>query len=456
MIKNHDTKSIITIALPLMAAFLAQRGMQLIDTVMMGWIGPTALAAGAFGVSIFGIIALFCMGVLSAVGVFIVREKGADHAEEVRLIMQQGFFLSFLLSAPGMIILWNIPHILLMIGEDPQVVVDTTLLLHGMSWGFPGFLLFFVLREFISAFSLTLIVMIVSLISIPLTWIVNYVLLYGKYHFPALGIAGIGYGGSIVMWFMFFSLLVYSKKHPVLKRHIALTSFAFDRNRFNDMLYIGLPVGGVYLLEAGMFLSTIIMMGSFGVAALAGHQIALQWVNIVYTFPVALSMATTLRVGHAVGGGDLAKAKNTALFSFFIVILISAIIAIIFIAASDSLTTLFLESRLSDDKNVYQFATSFLDIAAIFLCFDAMQSVVNGALRGLRDTFVPMLLSMGCYWVLGVGGAYYLSQHTQLGADGIWYGLCLGLSSAAIILVWRFFRKLNVEINKSIILEKAI
>lgn len=445
MIKKHEIKSLIIIALPLMAAFLAERGMEFIDTIMMGWIGPTALAAGAIGTTIFGTTILFCMGVLSSVGVFIVRAKGADNISDIKFTMQHGFCLALLLSVPGMLIIWFIPHVLLSLGEDPQVVINTSLLLHGMVWGFPGFLLFLLMREFTSAFSLTLVVMVVSLISIPLTFMANYILIYGKYHFPELRIAGIGYGGSIVMWFMFISMLIYSKRHPLLNIHFGLRPFRFDQVKFRDMLYIGIPSGGLFLLEASMFLSTTILMGYFGVAALAAHQIALLCVNIAYTLPVSFSIATALQVGLASGSKNFTQAQRVAFVSFCMVFLIAALIAIIFIFFSNYIAILFLKKGTENFEGVYQFATTFIKIAALFLCFDALQSVANGALRGLKDTFVPMLLSIGCYWALGIGGAYYLSTYTYLGARGIWYGLTLGLCSSATLLVFRFFKKIRVE-----------
>jgi len=443
MIEKHEMQPIVSIALPLMTALLAQRGMQFIDTVMMGWLGPTALAAGAMGTSLFVTTILFCTGVLSAIGIFIVRAKGSDNLTDIKFIMQHGFCLALLLSIPCMLIIWFIPYILLSLSENQLVVKETVLLLHGMVWGLPGFLLFLVLREYIAAFALTRVVMMVSLFSIPLTFVANYILIYGKYNFPKLGIAGIGYGGTAVMWFMFLCLLVYSIKHPVLRKHIVLQPFKFNHITFRDMLHIGIPSGALFLLEAGMFLSTTIMMGYFGVAALAAHQIALQCVNIVYTLAVALSMATALQIGHAVGVKNPAQVQRTALLSFSIALLLSAIIAIIFICATNFLVSLFLEKGANNFKEVYKLATAFIKIAAFFLCFDAMQSVANGALRGLKDTFVPMLLSIGCYWVLGIGGAYYLSMYTSLNADGIWYGLTLGLCSTAIILVLRFCRKLT-------------
>ncbi len=443
MLKTHEVKSIIIIALPLMAAFLAQRGMQFIDTVMMGWIGPTALAAGALGTALFSTALIFCMGVLSAIGVFIVRTKGSDHMSDIPAIMQHGFYLALILALPCMLIIWFVPLFLLKIGEEPTLVADTALLLHGLVWGFPGFLFFLVLREFISAFSLTLVVMIISLFAIPLTFAANYILIYGKAFFPALGIAGIGYGGAIVMWFMCFSLLIYGKNHALLKKYLIFKSFYFDRKKMSDLLHIGMPSGALFLLEAGMFLATTILMGYFGVKALAAHQIALQCVNVAYTLPVALSMATALQVGHAAGAKNFLQAKQTTLLCLTLVVLTSAVVAIIFIALAHPIVNLFLERGENPFSAVDSLAIAFLHIAALFLCFDGLQSVANGALRGLKDTFIPMVFSIGCYWVLGVGGAYYLAMHTDLGARGIWYGLTLGLSSTAVILILRFFAKLK-------------
>jgi MATE family multidrug resistance protein len=449
MLKKQELKSIIIIALPLMAAFLAQRGMQFIDTVMMGWIGPTALAAGALGTAIFGTILIFCMGVLSAIGVFIVRAKGADQLSHIPLIMQQGFYVAIFLSIPCMLIIWFAPSLLIKMGEDPEIVEDTALLLHGMVWGFPGFLFFLVLREFISAFSLTLVVMIVSLFSIPLTFAANYILIYGKYHLPELGIAGIGYGGSIVMWFMFFCLLMYSKKHSLLKNHFIFQAVYFDRNKLRDLLHLGMPSGALFLLEAGMFLSTTIMMGYFGMEALAAHQIALQCVNIAYALPVALSMAAALQVGHAAGAKNIVQAERMAFLGLTIVLLSSGIMAAIYIWQAGPIVNFFLERDSS--PTVHLLAMTFLKIAALFLCFDGLQSVANGALRGLRDTFVPMLFSIGCYWVLGAGGAYYFAMHTALGAQGIWYGLTVGLCSTAVILIVRLFIKLRAENHRDLL-----
>lgn len=449
MIKINEIKSTSVLVLPLMAAFLAQKGMQFIDTLMMGWLGPEALAAAALGTSIYLTILLFCLGVLSSVGIFIVRAKGAQNANEIKSSVQHGLCIALFLSFPCMLIIWFAPYVLSLIGEDSRVINKVILLLHGLVWGFPGFLLFFVMREFISSFSLTSVVMFVALGSIPLTFAANYVLIYGKYGFPQSGIAGIGYAGAVVMWFMFLCLFAYSRKKHLLKGYISFNAFQLDWQKIRDIVFLGIPSGLLLVLESGMFLFAAVAMGHFGVNALAAHQIAMQCASIAYSIPFALSMATALQVGHAVGAKDIHQAKRYVYIGLVIGLILTLLIAVFFIFASSQLTGLFLKGNEPGYQEINQLATSFLIIAAIFQCFDGIQSIANGALRGLKDTLVPMILSIGCYWCLGVGSAYYLAFHTHLGSSGIWYGFTLGLISIGIILTIRLINRLKHEEQKS-------
>lgn len=443
MIKLNEIKSITTLALPLIAAFLAQKGMQFIDTLMMGWIGADALAAGALAISVFFTVLIFCMGTLSSVGIFIASAKGANNDQDIKSSLQHGIYLALLISLPCMITIWFSPHALLALGEDPIVVSNAALLLHGLVWGLPGYVLFMVFREFISAFSLTRVVMFVALGSLPITFFINYLLIYGKYGFPQLGIAGIGYAGAIIMWFMFFCLFVYSKKHALLKQHISFSLFKFNYAKAWDILYIGLPSGLLLILESGMFLAAAILIGYFGVDALAAHQIALQCASIAYSIPFALSMATALQVGHAVGSKNIAQAQRSAFHGLTIGLMLTATIATLFIFAPQKLASLFLSGNEYHFDAINQLAVSFLMIAGLFQCFDGIQAIANGSLRGLKDTLIPMLSSIGCYWILGVGSAYYLAFHTNLGSKGIWYGLTLGIFSISIILILRLLSKLR-------------
>jgi MATE family multidrug resistance protein len=345
-----------------------------------------------------------------------------------------------------MLIIWFSPHVLLMIGQDPRVIKNVVLLLHGLVWGFPGFLLFLVMREFISSFSLTRIIMFVALGSLPLTFSANYLLIYGKYGFPKWGIAGIGYAGALVMWFMFLCLFCYSRTHLQLKHYVSFNSFQFDWQKLKAILFIGVPSGILLVFESGMFLFAAVAMGYFGVDALAAHQIAMQCANIAYSIPFALSMTTALQVGHAIGAKNIHQAQRAAYTGYIIGLIFTLITAAVFVFAPVQLTQIFLKGNEPGYREVTELATSFLMIAALFQCFDGIQSVANGALRGLKDTLIPMFLSIGCYWCLGVGSAYYFAFHTRLGAMGIWYGFTLGISSIGIILSLRLVSKLKTEL----------
>ncbi len=443
MIKIHEIKSIAALVLPLMAAFLAQKGMQFIDTLMMGWIGPDALAAAALGTSIFMTILLFCMGTLSSVGVFIVRAKGANNTKAIQSSLQHGLCLALFISFPCMLIIWFAPCVLSSIGEDPIVVKNVILLLHGLVWGFPGFLLFLVMREFISAFSLTRVVMFVALGSMPITFVANYILIYGKYGLPQSGIAGIGYAGAVVMWFMFLCLFGYSRKKHLLKGYLCFKSFYLDWKKTREILLLGIPSGILLILESGMFLFAAVSMGYFGVDALAAHQVAMQCASIAYAVPFAISMATALQVGHAIGAKNDQLARRAAFVGLAIGVILTLLIAALFILVPAQLAGIFLNGKEHGYREITQLATSFLMIAAIFQCFDGIQSIANGALRGLKDTLIPMYLSIGCYWCLGIGSAYYFAFHTHFAAKGIWYGFTLGLSSAGVILTARLLNRLK-------------
>lgn len=440
MIKTHEMKSTISLILPLMAAFLAQKGMQLIDTLMMGWLGPAALAAGAIGTAIFITIIVFCMGTISAVGVFIARAKGANDKNDVTVSLQNGIFLAIFLSLPCVVMIWLAPHFIS--HENKAVIQNATLLLHGLSFGLPGYLLFLVFREFISSYSFTRIVMLVTTSSIPLTFLMNDILIYGKWGFPALGVSGIGYAGALVMWFMFIGLLIYSVRHHELKDYFHFKKENFNVIKIRDMLFIGLPSGLFFLLESTMFLSAIMMMGYFGVEALASFQITMQCVNIAYAIPFSLAMATALQVSHAVGAGEIFRLKQIAFQNFSLGIVFSILVAILFILFPHFFITFFLNNQ-SDHLNTIKMASTFLVIAAFFQALDATQAIANGMLRGLKDTFIPMVLSVASYWIVGIWSAYYLSFHTGLGARGIWYGITLGICTLGLVLMIRLINKLK-------------
>ncbi|SRR5579883_181698 len=441
MIKLHEVKSTLTIAVPLIAAFLSQKMMQFIDTMMMGWIGPSALAAGALGTSIFITTLVFGLGTLSSVGVFVARGRGAKDDDEIRKSLLHGIWLALFLSVPSVIVIWLAPYLLIR-AENKEVLDNAILLLHGLSIGLPGYLLFLIFREFVSAFSLTRVVMITTIIALPLNFVLNYLLIYGKWGLPKLGVAGIGYAGAVAMWFQFFVIMTYTLNNTELKKYLKFNLFHFNFSQFRDMLFIGLPSGTLFVLESAMFLSAAIIMSFFGVEALASYQIAMQCAIFAYSIPFALGIVSGMQVSHIMGSKEYSRLKMIIVQNFLLGLMVSVTVAFLFILFPTFFIKLFLSGR-SEHQATIQLAASFLFIAAFFQCFDTIQAIANGVLRGLKDTLFPMLMSVACYWLLGISTCYYFAFHTALGGKGVWYGIIVGIGSLAIILWFRLFRQIK-------------
>jgi len=435
---QRELKQLVKLGIPLMAAFISQKGMQLVDAVMMGRIGSRALAAGVFGTGAYLTLTLFSLGLLSAVGVLIAAARGEEKLAEIPSILRSGFFQALILVVPGIAAIIFVPDFLWYIGQNHEVVALTRQLLLGLVWGFPGMLLFLILREFISAFELARIVMLVTALSIPVTFIANYILIYGKFGFPALGIRGIGYAGAFVQWLMFLCLFIYAKIHPKLNSHFSMNCFKeIDWKKIRHLFRIGMPSGMILILDASSAVAAGVLLGYLGAIVLAAHQIVMQCVSFIYAVPFALSMATALRVSHVYAESGPQRAQLVAFLGIGMAMVIAALVTLMLILFSKSIVQIFINTASAQYVVVHAVAKQLFFIAGLFLIFDAMQAVTLGALRGLQDTTIPMLVNALCFWLVGFSCGYFLTFHTSIGARGVWIGLALGISSSALLLFWR-------------------
>lgn len=433
-----ETRHLWLLALPLIMAALAQMGMEIVDTLMMGRLGANALASGSLGSAIFIFLILICMGILTAVGVLVARAYGAENYQKVSKITRQGFWVATVLAVPTFILTWLAPYFLLRIGEKQQVIIGTTAFLHGLAWGILPIMGFFVLREFVTAVSKPRIVMIISVISIPFSAVANYILMYGKLGFPVLGIAGIGIASSLIEWMMFLSLAAYVIANKTFNDY---KIFKFELPKFNRVLEIfriGIPVGILYAFEIGLFSITALMMGYFGVTALAAHQIALQATSVAFMVPLGISQAAAVRVSQALGAHRYQRARTIAYAAMMSGVISAGIAGMIFWLLPRVIIALFLNIHLPENIAVVHFATTFLWIAALFTIMDALQVILNGILRGMKDTLIPMLLGLISYWGVGLGLGYSLAFHTEFAGNGLWWGLAVGITVSASLLFWRF------------------
>lgn len=436
---GSELRELVLLAGPVAAAQLAQISMGFVDTVMVGRLGSEALAAVALGSTTFFFLLIFCMGIILAVGPMVSQAFGAGDDAPIGRSVRQGLWLGLVLAVPAMFVLYHIETFWRAIGQVETSVVGGQAYLRAIMWGFLPFLWFIALRSFIEAVSRPWPVTFITVLGVLLNIGANYVLIYGKLGFPALGIVGTGWASTTVFWFMFLALLGYVSTRP---RFRAYRLFAHlgkpDPEYFRALFRIGWPIGVSYGIEAGLFMITAFMMGTLGSTELAAHQVALQCAAFTFMVPLGIGIAASVRVGQAVGRGDPQGVRWAGFGGLLLAGLFMLGAAILFWTIPRPIVGLYLD--LSDPANtqVVALAVTLLGIAAFFQLFDGLQVTAAGALRGLKDTRIPMVLSFCTYWLIGLTSGYVLGLQLDRGPRGLWWGLVLGLASASLVLSLRF------------------
>ena len=427
---------------PVVVSMLAQNSMGFIDTVMVGRLGKQALAGVALGNMVYFFLLILCMGVVLAVGPMVSQAYGAGKHEPIGRSVRQGFWLGSLLFLLVFGIIWNAGSIMLALGQDPTTVALASAYLRAVVWGFLPFLWFIAMRSFIESVSRPWPVTIIAFCGVILNIIADYTLMFGKFGFPRLGLVGTGYATSMVMWFMCLTLALYIRRRPSFHAFGIFSRLGKpDPHYFKELFRIGWPIGAAYGIESGLFTVTAFLMGLVGQTSLAAHQIAIQSAAFTFMVPVGIGIATSVRVGQAVGRQDAHGVRLASYAGVSLGVCFMLIAATVFWTAPGFVVSLFLDVREAVNADVVALATTLLGIAAVFQVFDGVQVTTAGALRGLKDTRFPMLIGLVSYWLVGLGSSYLFAFRMDLGAVGLWWGLVVGLSVASILLTIRLARQ---------------
>lgn len=430
---------------PLVAALLAQCAMELVNSLMLGQLGPKALAAGVLENAIFFMALIVCVGLLNIGGVLIARHYGACQSKDITIVLSQLIYIAIFLTVISTVILWFVPHFLLWINQDPEIVMLTGLFLHAKLWGLLPLFIYFSFREFVSALSYTKIIMFLSLAILPLTALGNYIFMYGKLGLPMMGIQGIGYANALMQWVLLFAILFYVFKNKKLKPYLQNGLHPILWSKISEIVKLGVPVSLTMGFEAGLFSVTTLMMGYFGTNALAAHQIAMQCATLAFVFPLGISQGTAIRIGQTIGQGSLIQTKYAGYTGVGIGVLIAMITAVICLCFPNLLIGLFIDMNEPNHAILISSAIQFLGVMALFQMLDAVQVIMNGALRGLKDTFVPMWLGLLSYWISGLMSGYFLAFVYGLGGVGLWWGLGIGIGISGMLLMIRFRQRVRRE-----------
>jgi MATE family multidrug resistance protein len=413
---------------------LVQLGMMLmgvVDTMMLGHLSANALAAGALGHIVTFALLVMGYGILSALDPLISQAHGAGDERAVGAHLQRGFVMAAALTVPFAFAAWDVSGLLRLLGQPVAVVGDAAAYARAIIAGSLPFFLFVALRQTLQAMSVVRPAMVAIGVGNLANAAGNYVLIFGHFGSPALGVAGSAWSTSVSRWLMFLYLLAASRR--TLARHWqGFTREALAARGYHLMLRIGVPIGLHNSVELILFATVALLMGRMGVRELAGHQIAINLASLSFMVPLGVSGAAATRVGNAIGRGDMPGARRAAAAALLLGGGVMVVFALLFAAVPEGLARLY-----TTDPTVIAMAAALLPIAAMFQVFDGVQVVGAGVLRGAADTTFPAGIALVGFWLVGLPAGWALAFLARLGAQGLWWGLTAGLAAVATLFVIR-------------------
>ncbi|MEZ5831711.1 MAG: MATE family efflux transporter [Dongiaceae bacterium] len=438
---RREVRDTLNLTAPIAAALLAEMGMGVIDYSMSGELGSTALAAAGLGLQLLFTPMFWGMGAIASTGAVGAQAHGAGDAETVSESMRQGFLMATLLSVPIMVIALLAIPLLHLVNRDPEVVDQVgSIILIGLPW-IPLVYWFTVVRNFVTVMQRPTIVTVCAVAGLPVSLLSNYVFMYGNWGAPKLGAVAVGLTGVIVALLHLVMIVVYVESVPELRRYrIFARLLHFDGKMMAELFKVGIPIAMAYLFETGLFFTVTVLMGVISTDALAAHNVVLNVCAMTFMIPYALSQAATVRVGYAIGAGEPEAARRAGYVAIWLGIGWMTLAAATMLTVPNLLTSIYLD--LSDPANAAatELAATLFVIAAIFQIVDGTQVTTQGALRGLKDTKVPMVLCGLGYWVFGLGSGVTMGFLLGAGATGLWWGLAIGLAVSATLLYLRWRR----------------
>ncbi len=429
-----ESRKTLSLGLPLVGAQLAQISMSFVDTVMAGNYHPDDLASVAIGSSFFMPFFTIAIGILMALSPIIAQLFGARELGSIGKKVRQGLWLSVLLSIPVILVLNHLGPVMLLLGFTSEVIRITSGYLFAVSWGIPAVLAFMVLRYFNEALGVTRPALYITLIGLVFNIFGNYTLIYGRFGFPELGAVGTGWATALVFWVMFLVMLGYTLGKKEYRRYRLFRDVRLpERRHIGEILRIGTPIGISMGMETSMFAVMALLMGTLGTTIVAAHQIAINFASITFMIPLGLSLAITVRVGQLYGKRHFRQSRFAGFAGIGLCTAIMCCAAVIMMLFPDRIASVY-----SNDPEVISMAAMLLIMAAIFQISDGLQVGGSGALRGLKDTKIPMIVNLTAYWIIGIPLGYTLGIVLEWGPRGLWAGLIAGLTIAAIMHNLRF------------------
>jgi MATE family multidrug resistance protein len=427
--------AMITLAVPVVLSELGWMAQGVVDNIMVGKLGPAAIGAVALGNAVYYTPSLFGIGLLLGLDTLVSQAYGRKDHDDCHRWLAQGVYLACIVTPPLMALLAALSYGFTRFGVIPEVAVLSGGYLRILNWGTLPLLLYGGTRRYLQGVGQVRVITATYVLANLLNWFGNWVLIYGKFGMPALGVNGSAISTCISRIAMAAALLGFAWRYERKRGHPLFRHWAGPQlDRLRKLVRIGAPAAGQIVLEVGAWNLSTFAAGYLTPVALATHAIALNYASVSYMVPLGVSAAAAVSVGHAVGAGDAARARRAGWLALALGTGFMLIAAVAFLVAPRPLISLY-----TRDPRVLAVGPSLLWIAAAFQIFDGIQTVCTGALRGLGETRVPMFANLVGYWVLGLPLGFILCFVFKWGIYGMWIGLTLALIiiSITLLLRWR-------------------
>ena len=423
----------LTLAVPVIFSQIGQVTVNVVDNVMVGHLGTTELAAASFASSVFYVGLLFGLGITMGITPLVGQSLNTKNTSSLGSWLKNGLFINFIASVFLCVAMTLVVLFMNRMGQSEEVVRKAIpfYLIHVAS--LIPLMLFFSFKQFFEGIGNTKLAMVITIIINLVNITLNYILIYGKLGFPALGLNGSGYASLFSRLIMPVIFVLIILRNPEFKSYFlnALHS-SLDKLKIKRILSFGLSIGSQMIIEILAFTLGAIMLGWISKESLAGHQIAMSMASMTYMISFGLASGTTIRVSHAFGDRDRNELKHAIFASLHMVIAFMLLMGLLFVLLRNFLPLLF-----TSDPAVIEVAAGLLVVGALFQVFDGVQVVLLGALRGMADVRIPMFIAFFSYILVSLPVSYLMAFMFHLGAPGVWIGFVFGLSTAAILFAFR-------------------
>lgn len=445
---SQKIKQFLLLFLPIFVTQMSLFAMSFFDTTMSGHASPTDLAGVAIGTSIWIPVSTGLTGILMATTPIVAQLVGSNKKEDVPHIIIQAVYLAIFVSILVIIIgFFAVSPILSGMQLEESVERIAAQFLGIIAIGIIPLFVYTVLRGFIDALGKTRTTMIITLLSLPINVVLNYVLIFGHFGFPKFGGVGAAIASTATYWcILLITIMIICTKEPFASFGIFKQLYRVSFSSWKEFLKLGVPIGFAIFFETSIFAAVTLLMSNFSTTTIAAHQAAMNFASLLYMTPLSLSMAMTIAVGFEVGAKRYRNAKQYGWIGIGFALAFALFYSILLYFFDDAIASIY-----TTDLAVHHLAKEFLIFAILFQFSDAIATPVQGALRGYKDVNVALIMTLIAYWVIGLPLGYFFATYTDWAAKGYWIGLILGLAFGASFLLVRLFqvqRKYITEKNR--------